>query len=561
MVAAVAMIAAVSCNKEFSNDNLFGGDVITFRASVDGADTKAILNGKKSSWEADDKITIHNGENAFEFAATGAGESVNFTYDNTKKDFSGEKFMAIYPAGDFTADVENKIVTALIPTEQGAKHGTYKTNNTLAIAFTENSSLEFKNAAALLKFTVARDDVKSIIFYGNNEAPITGTVHVTLDDDNSINSVVAENTYVKCWADEGTEHNYCFVQGETYYVAVAPADFTTGISVDFWINDGSFDGVEHKKVMSTTKHVELRANTILDLGELSYDPNKVDASVYGVVGSFQAPTTWDVANPVAMEYVSDGWIVAKNVELYKTDEFKFVKDKSWTVSYGTSNVTVLEEDTEVAVVTANSQNMMVSKNGKYDLYLNPNANKVKVQCVEEYKDLMVTITVDNKANWSPLYITLKYGNAVIADNATVTNNKYQISAEYIGKTLTCTLSNGTKTSDVMNVSITKTGATVTLEETIIKLKVQLNTDNAKKWWGDTMKIHAWETGTSFDTSWPGNTMTSEGNYTWSIIVPSELVGKTIKYLVHNGNGWQSKDATVTISADGNTVTGSSIGIN
>ena len=116
----------------------------------------------------------------------------------------------------------------------------------------------------------------------------------------------------------------------------------------------------------------------------------------------------------------------------------------------------------------------------------------------------------------------------------------------------------------MTVDITKDGATVTLEkpeETVIKLKVQLNTANAKQWWGNTMKIHAWGTGTSFDTSWPGNTMTSEGNYTWSINVPSELVGKTIKFLVHNGNGWQSKDATVKIAAEGNTVTGSSIGIN
>ena len=174
---------------------------------------------------------------------------------------------------------------------------------------------------------------------------------------------------------------------------------------------------------------------------------------------------------------------------------------------------------------------------------------------------MVNITIDNKANWSPLYITLKDGDTVVADNATVTNNKYQVSGEYIGKTLTCTLSNGTKTSEVMNVAITKTGATVTLEETIIKLMVQLNTANAKQWWGSTMKIHVWDTGTSFDTSWPGNAMTSEGNYTWSIIVPSELVGKTIKFLVHNGNGWQSSDSTVTIKAEGNTVTGSSIGIN
>ena len=152
-------------------------------------------------------------------------------------------------------------------------------------------------------------------------------------------------------------------------------------------------------------------------------------------------------------------------------------------------------------------------------------------------------------------------DTVIADKATVTGNKYQISGDYIGSTLTCQLSSGNKTSEQMSVAITKTGATVTLEETVIKLKVQLNTANAKQWWGNTMKIHVWNTGTSFDTSWPGNTMTSEGNYTWSIIVPSELVGKTINFLVHNGNGWQSSDSKVTIKPEGVTVNGSSIGIN
>ena len=71
----------------------------------------------------------------------------------------------------------------------------------------------------------------------------------------------------------------------------------------------------------------------------------------------------------------------KNIELYKSDEFKFVKDKSWTISYGTSAVTVLEENKETTVVTANSQNMKVSKNGKYDIYFNPYTKKVKVECV------------------------------------------------------------------------------------------------------------------------------------------------------------------------------------
>lgn len=282
--------------------------------------------------------------------------------------------------------------------------------------------------------------------------------------------------------------------------------------------------------------------------------------VLGIAGSFQG---WNAANAIPM-VVADGWYVASGIELYKDDEFKIVKDNAWTVSYGGNGaILAAEVGTEYTLVSDNSQNIASTKNGKFDIYFNPLTLAFKYECVEEYTDLMVYITVDNKANWSPLYIYLeKDGTALTpAEGALVSDNKYAISGDYIGSSLTCKFISGSKVSEPQNVTISKNGATVTLEETIIKLTVTLDTDNSKQWWGSTMKIHAWSTGTSFDTSWPGNNMTYEGNYTWSVIVPSELVGKTVNYLVHNGNGWQSKDAKVTISANGNAVTGSSIGIN
>ena len=344
---------------------------------------------------------------------------------------------------------------------------------------------------------------------------------------------------------ENDSHNIVTLSAGENWVAFIPHD---NITLSY-----SIDGVKCKEITKNFAN-----NKIYNLGELAKaEPVK---SEYGVVGSFQ---DWDVAagKPVAM-YTEGDWVVARGVELYMSDEFKIVTGNSWdNPNFGAKDAVLTAEVDKEYNLVQGGQNIKVNKNGKFDIYFNATSKAFKCTCVEEYAGLMVDITIDNKANWSPLYITLKDGDTVVADNATVTNNKYQVSGEYIGKTLTCTLSNGTKTSEVMNVAITKDGATVTLEETIIKLKVQLNTANAKQWWGSTMKIHAWNTGTSFDTSWPGNTMTSEGNYTWSIIVPSELVGKTIKFLVHNGNGWQSKDSTVTIKAEGNTVTGSSIGIN
>lgn len=283
------------------------------------------------------------------------------------------------------------------------------------------------------------------------------------------------------------------------------------------------------------------------------------ASNVGLVGSFQG---WDVAAPVAMVETSEGWVVATGVELYKSDEFKFVEGNSWdNPSYGNpTSVLVAEVDTEYTLTSEGGQNIKASKNGKFDIYFNTVSKVFKYTCTEEYTSLTVDIIFDNKANWSPLYVTLKSGETIVADNATVTDNKYTVSGEYIGQTLTYVVSNGTKTLEG-NVTIAKSGATISVDEVIITLTFVADTDNTKQWFANA-HIHVWGTGTAIDSpGWPGIAMTDNGDKTWSINVPSELVGKTINYVVNNGGDWKSNDSTVTIKAEGNTINLSSIGIN
>lgn len=560
MAAAVAMLAAVSCNKEINNIDPVtpGVDAVVYTAYVDGAETKTSLgaydevNDKTAAqWDANDQITIHNGTKGYTFTTTDSGSSATFT--TTEEGFAATEVMAVYPAGEYTIDVENKTLSASIPTWQQAQIGTYHSPAALAVAYSEDNTLQFKNATALLKLTVNTDNVTHVYFEGNAQEPLIGDVTLTLNDDAVlVQCTGTENVNkVELYAYHDDANKY-FVKGKEYYIAVAPQVFEGGVTVKVKIDEGA-----ELVAKTTTKRVETKANTILDLGVIEYVAPAPVPSDYGLVGSFQG---WDPAHSIEMIEATDGWLVTKNIELYKDSEFKFVKGSTWDVSYGAKDeVLVADGDIEYTLV-AGGQNIKVSQNGKHDIYFNPTTLAFKYSCVEEYTGNVV-ITINNKANWSPLYITLWDGANEIVKNATVTDNKYDVSLDYVGKTLTCQLSDGSKTSEKMNVLITKDGATVTLEETIVKLYVQLDTPNSKQWWGNTMKIHAWNTGTSFDTSWPGNTMTSEGNYTWSIIVPSELVGKTVDFLVHNGNGWQSNDAKVTIDANGSTVKGSTIGIN
>lgn len=376
MIAAVAL-AAVACNKEAAQEQLPTGEVVTFEASTDGADTKVVLDGKVSKWENGDKITIHNGTKGYEFSTTDEGAKAEFTY--TGDDFSGEKFIAVYPAGTYTADVEAKTVVANVPTYQPSRDGSFSAGAVPSVAYSETQSLMFRNAAALLKFTVKGKNVKGLVFYGNNGEAVSGDVKVTMNDDNTIKTIEAQKTtitenevtetklitWAKVWANTS---NWCFVEGTTYYLAVVPQNFTKGFTAQLEI-----DGVGTVDVKKLETAYELKPNTILDLGELEYVAPPVTELNWGVAGTM---TNWADNADLAMTAEGD-WFVAKNVTIEAGSEFKFRANGNWTNNRGTESATAVAADTETKVV-ANGQNMTAAVPAIYDIYLSKNADKMKL---------------------------------------------------------------------------------------------------------------------------------------------------------------------------------------
>ena len=508
MLAALVVLGAVACTESVEDLGLAPQQGLSFEATIDLADTRAdvVFNEGTNKWETvwtgNETLTVKSGFTVYNFKNSVDNKDRFVCTDDGVKNLVG-KSVEIF----LTHDAEYNTLNS----KAGKAGGKIRA---AVDAFDPAAGVNLQVESAFLRYSSTSEvtlDASAYIFDYNGQVRNTITLPA----------------------------------GEDVWVAVkAVGEVTLSYSID---------GEKCKE-----KVINIAAKKIYNLGVLPVS----NASEYGVVGSFQG---WDVAASatVKMTHVASdwNWVVAKNVELYKSDEFKVVTGNSWNnPNFGGKDAVLVAEPGKVNTLVQGGQNIKVNTNGKFNLYFNPTSKEFKYDVVEEYTDLMVNITIDNKANWSPLYITLKNGNTTIVDNAKVTNNKYAVSGNYIGETLSYVLSNGSKTREG-NVTIAKTGATITLEETIIKFTFKLNTDNAKQWWGNKTYMYVWGSGSSLDAGWPGNAMTFEGNYTWSITVPSELVGKTIKYIINNGDKWQSKDSTVTIKAEGNTVTGTSIGIN
>lgn len=366
-IAAVAMVAAVSCNKEIQQENLPVGEVVTFEASVDGAETRVALDGKVSKWEKGDKITIHNGTTGYMFSTTDEGATADFTYAGD--DFTGEKFMAVSPAGTYTADVEAKTVTAAIPTYQPSRDGNFSVGAVPSVAYTETQSLSFRNAATLLKFTVKGKNVKGLIFYGNNGEAVSGNIEVSLNDDNTIKSIAAKETtitendvtetklitWAKVWAQ--TE-NWCFNEGVTYYLSVVPQKFEKGFAVDL-----ELDGVGVVQVKKLETAYELKPNTIVNLGELEYVAVTPEHSGWSLPGGYNG---WNTAGTFL--YEEGDYYVAKNVSGLNAG-FKFQHAEYGWKGVGSETAVAagqwhkLNGDSNISLADAKAYDIYMTKDG------------------------------------------------------------------------------------------------------------------------------------------------------------------------------------------------------
>ncbi len=267
---ALTMMAAVSCNKELENETPAApaAETVTFIATVDGTGTKTVLGSDYTPmWSGEESITIHDGTTGHLFKATAdvAGEAtVEFKAEAT---LAGDKVIAVYPAGTYTADPSAKTVTGVtIPADQALTVDSYDPSAAISVAYSEDNTLKFNNAVSLIKFTVGNENVSEVCFFGNSGEKISGAVSVDI------------TTGVPVVTPQESATTYAKVKGaiekdNTYYIAIAPdVNFAGGFTLEYVI-----DGTKYQK--STDKKFTIGRNLILDLGVITFDTSVVETKI------------------------------------------------------------------------------------------------------------------------------------------------------------------------------------------------------------------------------------------------------------------------------------------
>ena len=317
---AVTILAAASCNK-IENDALVQeSNVPSFVASVDGADTKTIIDGMKSYWNGTEGIRVFDGVLANGKVYTATVEKVqNATFVEADANVAIDEtadYLAVYPEGPAGSVTWDGTITSpakkfWLTGDQTATLSSYDPSTHIAVAYAEegDENLNFKNVNALIKFTLQSDNVSEVCFYGNNSDVIAGNFEVTYNDgEPTVNTKNQYNLkYAKITGD--------LKKGKTYFISVLPCVFSKGFSIETVVN-----GVKSTKKSSTS--YTLNRNQILDLGDVEWI--KPDASSSRTI-YLNAKTYWDVDGAVFMAHFWGGAGVNPSPVLMKKDSGNIYK--------------------------------------------------------------------------------------------------------------------------------------------------------------------------------------------------------------------------------------------
>ena len=308
MVAAVALMALVSCSKENIENNVVSGEAsdIVFTAELeqpDGEPTSApsevqsktslgtLTNGVRPvSWVANDQIKI----NGVTFKATSTGTRTDFT---TTSSFAvASTYYAVYPA-TATSKADHSAIT--IPASQDGSFA----KAAISVAKSSTQSLSFKNVASILKFQVPSTCSTITIESTSN---LAGTFPVTFSNDLPVIGSVSSGS-------KKITLTGSFVTGKDYYVAVLPGSHTFTVRLDGYLSKASTKAVTTKRVVITN----LQKLPALQTGSFK---------IMGIGSDWNTGKTFykDV----------DGYLM-KNVSLTSSTEFKFVSGTQWCRSITT----------------------------------------------------------------------------------------------------------------------------------------------------------------------------------------------------------------------------------
>ncbi|MCM1501813.1 MAG: fimbrillin family protein [Bacteroidales bacterium] len=220
--AAAAAMAACAKEIEAPAEKALVPKVFTGYAD-NGVSTKTTLTSDyRVIWNDKDAISVFAGEDNTKFTAT------NLQDDGRTATFEGlashsDTYIALYPHNE-DARMSGSIITTSLPSVQQAVAGTFMPGANLSVAKTSGDDLYFRNAGAIVGFTVEAEGVTSVTLSSlDGKTMMSGEAAIDASGDTPV---------MTCTGSASVRLEGTFEAGQKYYFVVAPGEYD-GLSLTF----------------------------------------------------------------------------------------------------------------------------------------------------------------------------------------------------------------------------------------------------------------------------------------------------------------------------------------
>ena len=253
-----------SCTKnETQIPSITDGDgddrVVTLSAFIDNGSTNntktSLVDGSKVSWSKGDVISYYS-SNGGDVSSQEILEDTETVTLNAKvgKD---DTYLIAKCGGGSISDQKGSSFTlsnAILPEQNGVF-----SDNHVAVGkvyLDESNQLAFKNITSFIKFSISRDDIKSVIFSSLSDGLIhsNGSIRIKYDGLNVSAELLEEG---------GKSIKVSSLSKGTFYIAMLPVTLPNGFIISGFDSDGNYLGSS-----SYRNELTLSSNTIIDIGSI-----------------------------------------------------------------------------------------------------------------------------------------------------------------------------------------------------------------------------------------------------------------------------------------------------
>ena len=232
------MALSMGCVRNTEPGPCLNDGEITLYATAGGAGTKTVLQQDGTVfWNQEDCINVFYGGKSGKFTSTNEEKSASAAFVGTLEPFvldGTTEFVAAYPYSEETTFSGNKLDIKL-PSEQLAQEGTFADDLYICVAKSKDYNLFFYNVCGGVKFSLGRDDIKKVVFRGNDGETLAGRLSVEFDSDGKpVVSGISEgkSSVTIVPPDGGTFKKWSF-----YYLVLVPQSLQKGYTIELYTDE------------------------------------------------------------------------------------------------------------------------------------------------------------------------------------------------------------------------------------------------------------------------------------------------------------------------------------